>query len=270
MRISRPRRGAGGEPAGWTDRTSVRRTTAWRRTAGRRTGSTPPAVARRTRRPPGRPAADGAHGCVRRRDRGRAPARRPHAGVWTYPEDPEERCTTGLRPERAARWRRGARTRCALGCARSSRQAVTALGAAGLQHGPTGAGAHPGAEAVLLGTATVVGLVGALHAALLEPPRGRPILTCRKLVVARRNNDQLRRTSRQDYGQRPEVATARRTTRRAGARPTAAGDTANERRSEGVCAPASVRPSRVCVVHIVWTTLWTLRGGPKGDAGERP
>ena len=48
---------------------------------------------------------------------------------------------------------------------------MTALGAARLQHVAAGAGAHAGAEAVLLGAATVVGLVGALHAALLELPQ---------------------------------------------------------------------------------------------------
>jgi hypothetical protein len=44
---------------------------------------------------------------------------------------------------------------------------VPALGATCLQHGSPGAGAHPVAEAVLLGAAAIVRLVGALHATLL-------------------------------------------------------------------------------------------------------
>lgn len=50
---------------------------------------------------------------------------------------------------------------------RSGRQPVPALGAARLQHGPPGPGAHPSAEAMLLGSTTVVRLKGALHACLL-------------------------------------------------------------------------------------------------------
>jgi len=44
---------------------------------------------------------------------------------------------------------------------------VPALGATCPQHGSPGAGAHPVTEAVLLGAATIVRLVGALHATLL-------------------------------------------------------------------------------------------------------
>jgi hypothetical protein len=44
---------------------------------------------------------------------------------------------------------------------------VPALGATCSQHGSPGARAHPVAEAVLLGAATIVRLVGALHATLL-------------------------------------------------------------------------------------------------------
>jgi len=49
---------------------------------------------------------------------------------------------------------------------------VPALGTAGLEHGTAGAGRHAGTETVLLGTATVVRLVGALHAALLHATHG--------------------------------------------------------------------------------------------------
>src|SRR4249919_1145383 len=45
---------------------------------------------------------------------------------------------------------------------RSGRQLVAALTATGGQDGSTGAGTHPQAEAVGLGSATVVGLKGAL------------------------------------------------------------------------------------------------------------
>jgi len=44
---------------------------------------------------------------------------------------------------------------------------MPALGAACPQHGSAGTGAHPMTEAVLLGAATIVRLVGALHATLL-------------------------------------------------------------------------------------------------------
>jgi hypothetical protein len=44
---------------------------------------------------------------------------------------------------------------------------VPALGATCFQHGSPGAGAHPVAETVLLGAATIIRLVGALHATLL-------------------------------------------------------------------------------------------------------
>lgn len=54
-----------------------------------------------------------------------------------------------------------------LGCARSSRQTVTALVATGLQDGSSGTGRHPMTEPVLLRTVTVVRLEGALHAMLL-------------------------------------------------------------------------------------------------------
>jgi hypothetical protein len=44
---------------------------------------------------------------------------------------------------------------------------MPALGASCFQHGSPGAGAHPVAEAVLLGAAAIIRLVGALHATLL-------------------------------------------------------------------------------------------------------
>ena len=148
----------------------ARRTTVTRCPESRRSGNRPAALRQRTRRPGRPPAVDDEHGCVRRPVRGRARARTPHVAASWNPEDRGERCTTVLRPERAGRRRRGAGRRCARGYARSSREAMAALGAAGLQHGAAGPGAHAGAKAVLLGTAAVVGLVGALHAALLRRP----------------------------------------------------------------------------------------------------
>src|SRR5688572_20003756 len=87
--------------------------------------------------------------------------------------DRGERCTRALRPGLGGLRATGARKRPVPGCARSSRQLVAALGAAGLQHGPAGTGAHPATKAVLAGTTSVVWLVGALHATLLD--RTRPM-----------------------------------------------------------------------------------------------
>lgn len=154
--------------AGCSDRTAVRRATSTRRWVWRRTDTSPPECDRRTTRPATWPAVDAVHGSAPLRFRARDPGRTPHAAVWRCREDRECTCTTGLRPERAALPPSGVRTRGALGCARSSRQLVTALVAACLQHCAAGPGAHPLAETMLLGTTAVIGLVGALHAALLE------------------------------------------------------------------------------------------------------
>lgn len=51
---------------------------------------------------------------------------------------------------------------------------MAALGPTGLQDGATRAGAHAVAEAVLLGTASVIGLECALHARLLDRVAGKP------------------------------------------------------------------------------------------------
>ncbi len=40
---------------------------------------------------------------------------------------------------------------------------MTALGATALDNGPSGAGSHPGAEAVLALTAAYIGLISAFH-----------------------------------------------------------------------------------------------------------
>jgi hypothetical protein len=78
---------------------------------------------------------------------------------------------------------------------------VPALGATALQHITPGAGAHTGPETVLLGTAAVIGLVGALHAALLEPPAGST--TVDDTWTPRTRHEAARKHSRQDYGRAP-------------------------------------------------------------------
>ena len=90
-----------------------------------------------------------------------------------------------------------ARTHAARGSGRSSRQPGAALEPPGLQDGPTGPCAHPGAEPVLAGTAAGVRLVGALHVRLRtlldrqrrrqRQPDGRPSSLRRRATdVARR------------------------------------------------------------------------------------
>ena len=66
-----------------------------------------------------------------------------------------------------------ARRRSGSECARSSAQAVTALGTARLEDGTTCAGAHTMSEPMLTGSAAVVWLKGALHGgSLYWAPRG--------------------------------------------------------------------------------------------------
>lgn len=113
------------------------------------------------------------------RDCGPRPAR--SCDRWrTPPEDAgrldrEGTCTTALRCDDDDPAGTAGRTRRGLGSARSSRETVAALGAPRLEHGASGAGAHAMAKTVLLGTAQIVGLVGALHAAalLVAGPTGR-------------------------------------------------------------------------------------------------
>lgn len=152
------------------DRPAERRTTVRHRPTGARSGTPRPEVGPRWRRPATWPSAAGEPGCVRRPVRGRDPLRTPPAGEWTRPGCRGCSCTRGLRHGRAGLAWRAAQTRCAPGDARSHRQTVATLGPTGLEHVAAGAGAHPVAEAVLLGTTTIVRLVRALHAALLEPP----------------------------------------------------------------------------------------------------
>jgi len=171
MRISRAVDGATGR-----DRPASRPMTVRRCRADRRTGTPPAAGARRTRRPATWPSAGAEPDCERRRVRWRDPWQTPREAASWIRVGRGDCCTRALRPERDGPPRRGGRRPDALGFARSSRQTVAALGATCLQHGTTGPGAHPVAKAVLLGPATIVGLVGALHAALLcrrHPARRR-------------------------------------------------------------------------------------------------
>ena len=89
--------------------------------------------------------------------------------------------------------------RCALGYARSSRQTVATLVATSLENGSPGTGAHTVAEAMLLRTTTVVRLVGALHAALLEPLNGGHQHSS-KVTPRVPQNTGWSWASRQDYG----------------------------------------------------------------------
>jgi hypothetical protein len=86
--------------------------------------------------------------------------------------DLDTRYTTGLIDESACRHAPTVRTRSARGSDGSSRESGAALGPAVLEHGTPGAGAHPGTEPVLLGTAVGVGLECTLHVVLLGYPAG--------------------------------------------------------------------------------------------------
>ena len=145
------------------DRTPVRLWIVTRRWVAPRSDTTREATCASTAELGADDASDFARRPVRRRDRSQTPP----SVAWRW--DRVRTYTTGLRPERAALRRPDTRTRCALGCARSSRQTMATLGTACFQHCPPCTVAHAVTEAVLLGTTSVVGLVGALHAALLAP-----------------------------------------------------------------------------------------------------
>lgn len=198
-RIRRTSRESGS--AGPADPCSVARTTVRRWLAARRSGTRRVAAGRMTRRSAAGCADGAAPGSSSPPDRGRAPPQTPHEAECCFLADRVRTCTTGLRPELAGPRSTIGRRSGAPGCARSSRQTVAALGAPGLQDGAATSGAHAVAETVLLGTATIVGLVGALHAALLElhaaaltgstsivltAGLGGPTTTNRKPTVARR------------------------------------------------------------------------------------
>ena len=123
-------------------------------------------------------------------DYGRRPARR--CGRWHSPHGAVERqgrspwSTTAIRHGHVRRVRAVRRTRSVHGGGRSRRQAVPALGAPGLQNGPTSPSAHAVAETVLAGTPAVVGLKCALHADLLGRNRHEPMCGARTNRAAAR------------------------------------------------------------------------------------
>lgn len=123
--------------------------------APHRPGTNPQAASRRRWRPAG----GGGCGCASRRPRpsGRPPAP-GGAGPLRRPTAPTPaRCDRSVPAGgRRGRWR-------GRGRARSGRQPVPALEAAGLQDGPAGAGRHALAEAVVLGSLAVVGLERSLQ-----------------------------------------------------------------------------------------------------------
>ena len=154
-----PAPAAGSWRASFPDRTPVRGTTVRRRLVARRTGTDP------------RGAADAAAGAGCATADGRGCASRPgrRRGRWQTPpeaarrEDRVRTCTTAHRRERASRLGSVDRMRLARAGDRSSGQTGSTLGAARLQDGTPGAGAHPSTEPVLLGTLQIVRLKGALH-----------------------------------------------------------------------------------------------------------
>lgn len=110
-----------------------------------------------------RPGAGGAGDCGRRRDHGRDLSRRPPSAARST--DRADASTTEIRRAPSGHDDRSGRTQ--LGCGRggSSGEAGAALGAAGLEHGASGAGAHAGTESVLLRTTMLIGLERSLHVA---------------------------------------------------------------------------------------------------------
>ena len=115
---------------------------------------------------PASPAAAGAAGCAPPPNRRRVRSRTPCSTASSA--DRTRSCTTTTCCGSAYRHDGGVRTRRARGSGSSSRQASAALGAPVLEHGAPGAGAHPGAKAVLAGTTAVVGLECTLQR---RPPR---------------------------------------------------------------------------------------------------
>ena len=156
-----------------------------------------------------------------------------------------------------------ARTHVARGSGRSSRQTGAALEPPGLEDGPTGPGAHAGAEPVLAGPATGVRLEGALHVRL----RTRSIDNGDDSDCRRRPRSLWRLAT--GVARRPTKATARCDA------PATWRSTAARRPSDGLVSgrPAGrgsvVRPTG-SIVHRLWTMVWIWPGQKVGDAGERP
>ena len=127
------------------------------------------------------------HGRARRHTR-HAAGRRRHR---------RSRCTTGRHGGIGARRSGSGRTPPGHGCSRSGRQPGPTLGPTGLQDGPPGARRHPVPEAVPLGPAPVVGLIGALHPL---PPGGDVDAAAPASNVARRPSLENIATARRAIG----------------------------------------------------------------------
>ena len=169
----------------------------------------------------------------------------------TSSKDRDTTCTRGRSGGSAYRRLSGAERRRDRGSDRSSGEASPALGPAALQHGAAGAGRHPGAEAVALGSPVVVGLECALHEILLgrSGVLAEPVaVACYKTWCAR-----TRQSARCDLarlsGDRGRATTGVRGPRRRSWR--------TFWQADGSCygpAPATWRPS---CPHL-WTSVWTF------------
>ena len=218
-------------------RTSVRRRRAWRRRAGGRAG------AGRSRRalptsgaqPAAEPVAD--DGAADGAADGEGDRRRGDRGIAEVPTP------QGLGPWRGGHGAAVARTLGARGSARSSRQARAALEPPGLDDRAAGPRAHPGAEAVLAGSAAGVRLVGALHVKLRTRSNG---------AAARQADPPRLRDGHARDGNVPRVPASHRQ-RRAVAIDGLTTDPPVRTRGAAV-VPSEPRPE--CAVHSVWTMVW--------------
>lgn len=207
------------------------------------------------------PAGDAGDGCVVPPARRRARSRTPRASrcASRSSEDRDTRCTRGPNTGSACRHAPDERSRSGCGSDRSSRQTGAALGATALQHRAAGPGAHPSTEAVLLGTALVVGLKRTLHVVLLvtRPTQFGRVPRLSRSLVARRC-----RTTRPDKatGPGPVAATGggQTTTGQYAARrrPHRAGSRRRVRRFRRSRDRASLQRLPYGCPHL-WTTVWT-------------
>jgi len=135
----------------------------WMVVARRRAATRP---SDRTPRPPRRRAhaAGGGDGCAP--SRGRTTARRRSRRATAMRRGRRGICTTAPCLGTIVRGAQARRRRACRGSARSSGESRPALETPGLDDRSAGAGAHPGAKAVLTGSSAGVGLVGALHGEL--------------------------------------------------------------------------------------------------------
>ena len=219
---------------GATLRTSVRSPTASLRAAASRSaapGSSPPRAAT--------PAAVGAAGSASPPARGRGRARRPRTSSSRRSRDTS--CTREQVGGSACRHATGVRTPVARGSVGSSRQPGAALGAAVLEHGAAGAGAHAGPEPVLLRPTMGIGLECALHDVLLRPPGVCAMpgaMTCARMLM-HHGDARTRpgaRATWQGYGQNDTRGNQARR---------ASGPVGSAQRDHGVISPSRAGPLRI-------------------------